>query len=64
MSEPRGPAEESVDPAADTGRFRAFVDGRHREAHRGRAVGAPFRILTLLMGLAALGVVVWLLFLL
>lgn len=54
--------DEPLDPAADTGRFQAFVDGPPDEPLR--KVGVPFRVLTLLGGLAVLGVLVWLLFLL
>jgi len=48
------------DPAADTGMFRAFAQ-RPPDPPRPRAVGVPFRILTLLGGLAVLALVIWLL---
>ncbi len=58
MSVPRPPDE--TDPTADTGMFRAFAN-RPAETPRPKAVGAPFRILTLLGGLAILALVIWLL---
>lgn len=54
--------DEAPDPSADTGQFRAFVDGQpDRPA---RKVGVAFRLLTLVGGLAVLAVLVGLLFLL
>lgn len=69
MTDPSLPDEpgfpnEAPDPAADTGRFQAFVDGADADEGRGTPVGVPFRLATLLAGLVALGVIVWLLFLL
>lgn len=62
MSEhtPGEPGHEPADDSADTGMFRAFVD-RDDGAKRPRAVGAPFRVLTLLAGLAVFAVIVFLL---
>lgn len=48
------------DPGADTGTWRAFASSREGE-ERPKAVGAPFRILTLLGGLALFVVIVLLL---
>lgn len=48
------------DDSADTAMFRAFVE-REPENERPRAVGAPFRIITLLIGLAVFAGLVWLL---
>ena len=45
---------------ATTEKFRAFT--QQDEIQRPKAVGAPFRILTLLLGLAALAGAIWLLF--
>lgn len=56
--------DDAPDPAADTGRFQAFVDGSEAEQGWGPPAGVPFRLATLLAGLAVLGVVMWLLFLL
>ena len=47
------------DDAADTQMFRKFVE--RDEPAPPRAVGAPFRIVTLLIGLAAFAAIVWLL---
>jgi len=58
VSDPRVPDES--DPAADTGMFRAFAQ-RPPDPPRPKAVGVPFRILTLLGGLALLALVIWLL---
>ena len=52
------PDEES---SANTQMFRAFVD-RDEKPERPKAVGAPFRILTLLAGLAVFALLVWVLF--
>jgi hypothetical protein len=51
------------DPAADTQMFKAFVErDEHEAVERPRAVGAPFRILTLLIGLVVFAGLLWLLF--
>jgi hypothetical protein len=50
-----------TDPGADTQMWQAFA--REPEPERPKAVGAPFRILTLLGGLVAFGLIVWLLLL-
>ena len=47
-----------LDPGADTETFRAFADQKEPTS---KAVGASFRILTLLVGLLAFAVVAWLL---
>ncbi|MBW3608401.1 MAG: hypothetical protein KY463_08600 [Actinobacteria bacterium] len=47
MTEPSPPPE--PDDGADTQMFRAFVE--RNEPPRQKAVGAPFRIVTLLIGL-------------
>lgn len=58
--------DDELDPAADTSMFQAFVQRGDQEqpVQRGKAVGAPFRILTLLGGLVVFALIVWLLFLL
>jgi hypothetical protein len=48
-----------VDDAADTQMFRAFVD--RSDGDRPRAVGVPFRLLTLAVGLLVFAGIVWLL---
>jgi hypothetical protein len=53
------PHPENHDPSADTGTFRAFVENGEPEPRR--AVGAPFRIITLLIGLLIFAGLVWLL---
>lgn len=53
--------EPDEDSSADTQMFRAFVD-RDEPTERPKAVGAPFRILTLLAGLVVFALLVWLLF--
>jgi len=53
--------EPEEDRSADTQMFRAFVE-RHETTERPKAVGAPFRILTLLAGLAVFALLVWVLF--
>ena len=53
--------EPDEDSSADTQMFQAFAD-RDEPAERPKAVGAPFRILTLLAGLAVFALLVWLLF--
>lgn len=58
MSEPRPP--DDTDPSADTGMFRAFAN-RPPDTPQPKAVGASFRLLTLLGGLALLALVIWLL---
>lgn len=52
-----------LDPAADTTMFQAFVNRAEPEERvvRGKAVGAPFRVLTLLIGLAVFAGLVWVL---
>jgi hypothetical protein len=57
---PEEPGHEPADDSANTEMFRAFV-ARDDGAERPRAVGAPFRILTLLAGLAVFAVIVVLL---
>jgi hypothetical protein len=47
------------DDSANTEMFQAFVD--RPDEQRGRAVGAPFRLLTLLVGLVVFAGIVWLL---
>lgn len=58
VSDPNGPSE--PDDAADTQMFRAFAE-RKDVVERPKAVGAPFRILTLLIGLAVFAGLVFLL---
>lgn len=54
------PTRPAVDDSADTSRFRAFAE--RREEPPPKAVGVPFRLLTLAAGLLAFAlVVVWLL---
>jgi hypothetical protein len=53
---PDGP---DPDDSANTEMFRAFVD--RGEPERPKAVGAPFRILTLLAGIAVFALLVFLL---
>lgn len=53
--------EPDEDTSANTQMFRAFVD-QQDAPERPKAVGAPFRILTLLAGLAVFALLVWLLF--
>lgn len=57
---PDEPGQEPPEDGANTEMFRAFVDGGEA-ADPPRAVGAPFRILTLLAGLAVFAVLVFLL---
>jgi hypothetical protein len=59
MTEPPAGSHEP-DDAADTQMFRRFVE--QDEPARPKAVGAPFRILTLLLGLAIFAGLVYLLF--
>ncbi|MGH8899851.1 MAG: hypothetical protein ACRDZ4_23160 [Egibacteraceae bacterium] len=47
-----------LDPGADTETFRAFAEQTEPTS---RAVGMPFRILILLVGLLAFALVAWLL---
>lgn len=57
-------ASDSEDLSADTERFRRFAqtdDGGDAVAGSGRAVGVPFRLLTLAAGLVVLAVILWLL---
>jgi hypothetical protein len=54
---PEGP---DPDDSANTEMFQAFV-ARGEEADRPKAVGAPFRILTLLAGLVVFALLVYLL---
>ena len=54
--------EHEPDPGADTQMFKAFVEREERATERPRAVGAPFRILTLLGGLVIFAGLIWLLF--
>lgn len=61
MSDPRPPGDPE-DPAGNTEMFAAF-QARPVDPEPRRAVGAPFRIITLLAGLVLLAVLVWLLFL-
>lgn len=56
------PPDDPADPIADTGRFEAFAEAA--EPARPARVGVPFRVLTLVAGLAVLGGLLWLLFLL
>ncbi len=63
MSEhtPDDPGRDPADDGANTEMFRAFVD-RDDATDRPRAVGVPFRVVTLLAGLAVFAVLVfWLL---
>lgn len=54
--------EADLDPSADTTMFQAFVQrAEEPDAQRGKAVGAPFRVLTLVIGLAIFAGLVWLL---
>lgn len=62
MTDPT-PPDDPADPIADTGRFEAFTEGADERPLPAR-VGVPFRVLTLLAGLAVLGGLLWLLFLL
>ena len=57
MTEPPRPSD--PDDSADTQMFRAFVD--RKDAERPKAVGAPFRIITLLVGLVVFAGIVFLL---
>lgn len=56
-------ASESEDLTADTERFRRFAqtgsDVSGAESDGNRAVGAPFRLLTLAAGLLLLALLVW-----
>lgn len=54
------PPPQESDPSADTQMFRAFIE--RDETPPPKAVGAPFRIITLLMGLALFAGLIWLLF--
>jgi len=64
VTEPTRP-DEPFDPTADTGRFEAFAQGDDEDLDdRGPAVGAPFRIVTLVAGLLVLGILVVVLLLL
>lgn len=47
-----------LDPGADTETFRAFAA---QKEPTGKAMGMPFRILTLLIGLLAFALAAWLL---
>lgn len=61
MTDPAQPSE--PDDSADTQMFRRFVENdRADHLERPKAVGAPFRILTLLAGLAVFALLVFLLF--
>lgn len=65
MSDPQPPQGGDPDPTADTAAFQRFV-ASDRDAglptERGKAVGVPFRIITLLLGLVvAAGLIWWLL---
>lgn len=61
MTDSTPPAE--PDDGADTQMFQRFVENERRDrVERPKAVGAPFRILTLLGGLAVFAVLVYLLF--
>lgn len=55
------PPPDGPDDSADTQMFRKFVE-REDEPVTRSAVGAPFRIVTLLIGLAVFAVLIWLLF--
>lgn len=57
MTEPGHPSE--PEDSADTQMFRAFVE--RNDVERPKAVGAPFRIITLLLGLAVFAGLVFLL---
>lgn len=55
------------DLGADTERFRRFArrdgaDGADTAGPNRKAVGAPFRLATLLVGIGVLALIVWLLF--
>lgn len=54
------PPPEEPDGSADTQMFRRFVEGDDVQA-RPKAVGAPFRIATLLLGLVVFAGLVYLL---
>ena len=58
MTEPNEPSWDERDTTADTGTFRAFVE---RDEERPKAVGAPFRLITLAIGLLVFAGLVWLL---
>ena len=53
------PPPQDADPSADTQTFRVFAE---RKDEPPKAVGAPFRIVTLLIGLALFAGLIWLLF--
>lgn len=55
------PDEGPDDPSADTGAFRAFANRDEPVERGGAPVGVPFRLLTLLGGLAVFVLIVWLL---
>ena len=57
MSTPDGPPN-GEDEGADTQMFRKFVE---REEEPPKAVGAPFRVITLAVGLLVLAGIIWLL---
>ena len=69
MTEPEQPApvdpalDPELDPAADTTMFQAFVRRAEQQddTERAKAVGAPFRIMTLVIGLGVFAGLVWLL---
>ena len=54
------PPPQESDPSADTQMFRAFAE--REDTQPPKAVGAPFRIITLLIGLALFAGLIWLLF--
>ncbi|HUH08515.1 MAG TPA: hypothetical protein VML96_12020 [Egibacteraceae bacterium] len=56
-----GDEGDAADGGADTGMFRAFVESGESDRATGKAVGVPFRVITLLAGVAAFAVIVWLL---
>ena len=61
---PDASRDADLDPAADTTMFQAFVqraEEGEQDFHTGRPVGAPFRLATLLVGLAVFAGLVWLL---
>jgi hypothetical protein len=60
MSE-QPPSDDDLDPGADTATFRAFASGGDTPSERPRAAGVPFRIATMLVGLAVFAGLVWLL---
>jgi hypothetical protein len=65
MSDPHDEAgrdPDLEDPGADTQMWQAFARSPEAPA-KPKAVGAPFRLLTLLGGLVAFGLIVWLLLL-